>query len=103
MENQDQIEIGLKKVLLRTFNKNQILILSNITNDSHSINFVLKKIFQNSSIPLSTLKLNAKILKELGWIIYGNNSSFKKPQLTKTGQVILESINPHNGDENVSI
>ena len=88
---EEQKEI-LKKVLLRAVNRNQILILSHIDNTSASMTFVLKAISKQFNVPLSTLKLNARILKDLGLITYGNTSDFRKPRLTDTGNFVLKII-----------
>ena len=82
----------LKRVLLRAINRNQILILSYIDDTSASLTFVLKTISRRFNIPLSTLKLNARILRDLGLITYGNTSDFKKPKLTDIGKFILDVI-----------
>lgn len=78
--------------MLRAFNKNQILILEHIDNGSHSITSVLKSLSSSFRIPLSTLKLNARILKELGLIDFGDLSNFKKPKITESGKIIIQFI-----------
>lgn len=88
---EEQREI-LKKVLLRAINKNQILILSHIDDTSVSLTFVLKAISKQFNISLSTLKLNARILKDLGLISYGNTTDFRKPKLTDVGKFVLGII-----------
>jgi len=74
--------------LLRALNKNQILILSEIENNSsETITSLLTKLSKKSKIPLSTLKLNAKILRELGLITFGNSV-----KLTDFGKFIVQII-----------
>jgi hypothetical protein len=87
----------LRRVLLRAFNKNQLLILQEIANNSkETITSLLLKMEKKHTIPLSTLKLNAKILRELNLIRFGNSSIAK---LTKTGRVIVELLNLSSQDE----
>lgn len=66
----------MKRVLARVVNKNQLLIISALTNNSaNTITSLLNNISRKEKIPLSTLKLNAKILKSLGLIDFGNGNS----------------------------
>jgi len=76
----------LKRLLVRAFNKNQILILSEIKDDSTITSF-LTNLSRDSEIPLSTLKLNAKILKQLDLISFNSTA-----QLTKFGKFILKLL-----------
>lgn len=86
----------LRLLLLRALNKNQILILYQIKNSKNeNITKILNRIYFCNNIPLSTLKLNARILKSLNLITFGNNSYFKSARLTDVGNFILEII----GDE----
>ena len=78
----------LKPLLLRALNNNQILILSEI--GGSCITTVLKNLSARSGIPLSTLKLNAKVLKKLGLIRY---DEFYEARLTETGSMALGIIN----------
>ena len=83
----------LKRLLARAINKNQILILNQVqTNSSSSITTALSKISRRERIPLSTLKLNAKILKELNLIDFGNIEEIKEPELTEVGRFVLEIV-----------
>jgi hypothetical protein len=45
---------------------------------------------------LSTLKLNAKILKKLNLITFGNNSHFQAAGLTGFGKFVVEIIGGGN-------
>src|SRR3972149_6989789 len=59
----------LKRVLLRAVNKNQILILSHLENNfKDTISSKLNRLSKESKIPISTLKLNSRILKDLNLI-----------------------------------
>ena len=83
----------LRRVLLRAFNKNQILILSELENNRiNSISSLLGGISKIYEIPLSTLKSNARILRELGLISYGNSSSFQVATLTEFGKFLAKLI-----------
>ena len=75
----------LKRLLVRAFNKNQILILSEIKDGT--ITSFLTNLSRDSEIPLSTLKLNAKILKQLDLISFNSTA-----QLTKFGKFILKLL-----------
>ncbi len=83
----------LRPVLLRALNKNQLLILSEINeNENETITNLLKRISKKQKIPLSTLKLNARILKNLGLIDFGANSHAQAAEITELGQDIFSII-----------
>lgn len=83
----------LRLVILRALNKKQILILSNI-NGINSITSQLGYLSERWDIPLSTLKLNARILRSMKLIEYANAQT----KVTPTGKLILRMI---LGDINV--
>ncbi|VVB60547.1 Uncharacterised protein [uncultured archaeon] len=86
-----RIREALKVILKRSLNKNQILILSEIQKGAgRSITSTLNCISRDSGISLSTLKLNAKILRELGLISY---AEFRAVELTEFGEVIIDFLN----------
>lgn len=62
------------------------------------MNFLSKKFNK----PLSTLKLNAKILKELRLIDYGNLKHPKKVKLTDLGKFVLEILNYNDKEYSTS-
>ncbi len=74
--------------MLRTINKNQVLILSHIPRVPASVTSVLREISREFQIPLSTLKRNAQILKELNLIRYGDPPNFSGVELTELGRFI---------------
>lgn len=77
-------------LLRRALNCNQILILSEIQdNNNKTITGTLNRISKTRAISLSTLKLNAKILKSLGLISY---SEFHIAELTEFGEIILKIL-----------
>jgi len=81
---------GFGLVLRRSLNNNQILILTEIDKGAgKTITATLKYISRDSGISLSTLKLNAKILRELGLIIY---AEYRAAELTEFGAVIFNFI-----------
>ena len=80
----------LGPILARALNKNQILILSEtVKNRDRSITSLLLQTASKSSIPLSTLKLNARILKRLGLLSFGDGNPAK---ITCIGELTLKSI-----------
>lgn len=80
----------MRLLLGRALNANQSLILSEIQgNDNKTITRTLNRISKARGISLSTLKLNAKILKELGLISY---CEFHSAELTDFGKTILKIL-----------
>lgn len=49
-------------------------------------------------IPVSTLKLNAKILKRLGLIDFSDGKEFRGARLTETGAIVAELANSYKTD-----
>ena len=78
-------------------NKNQTLILNEISNNEENITETLRKISKNTNIPISTLKLNSQILKDLDLIEFGSSSKFQLAKLTDFGNDVLKII---GDDEN---
>ncbi len=86
---------NLKAVLLRALNPNQVLILSNVGRFGN-ITYLLSRLSEKSGIPLSTLKMNAKILRSLGLIDY----KIAYAEITPTGLLVLKILNGgRNGEE----
>lgn len=80
----------LRDIFLRALNRNQILILKKVDeNHGSTITSLLLSMEEELRIPLSTLKLNAKILRKLKLISFGNSSP---AVLSEMGRVILEVI-----------
>ena len=72
--------------MLRALNKNQILIIIKLKRSkATSKNQILTELSHSSNVPLSTLKLNFKILKELGIIS-------EKGKLTELGLDLVRII-----------
>lgn len=81
-----------RELFLRALNDNQIFLLKNIDGESRSLNDFLKEVTKNSEKPFSTLKLNARILKDLDLITYGSRTDPEPVELTEPGEVILELL-----------
>ncbi len=79
---------GLRRVLLRALNKNQLILLGKIAkNSTRTITSVLNSASSELNIPVSTLKLNGRILKGLDLITF----EISKPvSLTRAGKEILK-------------
>jgi transketolase len=78
--------------VLRTINKNQVLILKHIPRIPASVTSVLREISGKYDVPLSTLKRNAQILRELNLIRYGEALDFSGVELTELGRFISSLI-----------
>jgi DNA-binding MarR family transcriptional regulator len=74
---------GLKELLAKALNRNQTLILFFINGKNPTA--MLKELSASYGIPLSTLKLNAKILGELGLI---RCRRFYPAELTELGALV---------------
>lgn len=81
-----------RDLFLRALNDNQIFLLKNIDGESDSLNSFLREITKDSDRSLSTLKLNAKILKDLELITYGSKRDPQPVELTEHGEVVLEFL-----------
>jgi hypothetical protein len=76
--------------LARAINKNQLRVLSALENNSiHTITSLLNKLSRKENTPISTLKLNAKILRDFGMIDFGNGSA---AEITDFGSFVLEIL-----------
>jgi hypothetical protein len=92
-ENSREHRESLRLILLRALNKNQILILSQVDNiDNENITKILNRISSSHDTPLSTLKMNAAILRKLNLITFGNKSHYRATKLTDFGKFILGII-----------
>ena len=79
----DNVE-GISKVVARALNKNQKLILFAVRNEEkETLYSLLKRLSEETAISLSTLKLNARILRELGLISYNGFL-----EITSSGRLI---------------
>lgn len=87
--SQAEVE-GFARLLTRSLNRNQMLILSELRRPSNNITSLLAQISERSEVPLSTLKLNARILRDLNLITYGSGS--RTPRLTEVGILVLKML-----------
>jgi len=80
----------LKKLLTKTLNGNQLLLLNKIAeNKENTISSLLNGISKENRIPLSTLKLSSKKLKDLELIDCGD---YRKVELTNSGMLVLNVL-----------
>ena len=83
----------LKKLLARALNNNQLLILSEIERNSRTITSILINLSRKTKIPLSTLKFNAKILRQLELIAF---TDFSNAELTNFGRFVFVTVGGEN-------
>jgi hypothetical protein len=84
---------NLKKLLARALNNNQLLIFSEIERNSRTITSILINLSRKTKIPLSTLKFNAKILKQLELIAF---TDFSNVELTNFGKFVFTILGGRN-------
>jgi len=82
----------LRRLVLRTLNEKQILILTNVARQRRTMTSLLRSLSTEFDIPLSTLKLNARILRELNLISYGWAEGVKEAELRDLGAFILSLL-----------
>jgi hypothetical protein len=82
----------LRRLLLRTLNDNQLLILSRVASNNRPLTGLLISLSRETGIPLSTLKLNARILRELNLISYGSVGEKKQAEVEPVGNLVLRLI-----------
>lgn len=84
---------SLAFLVLRTLSEKQILILSRIgPNRNEGITSILRSLSAVSLIPLSTLKLNARKLRDLGLIDFSCGESLRPAVLTGPGKSVFAAI-----------
>ena len=76
-------------MILRTLNQNQVLVLKAVADRNQSLTSLLKQLSEDHGVPLSTLKLNARILRELNMISYGSIRKRKSVSLEDLGRFIF--------------
>ena len=92
----DEVRHSLGKVLAKAVNANQLLILSEMSRDCGSISSILSSASERHRVPLSTLKLNARVLRELGLISCGSASDPQPARLTEAGRTVLSMMHYDN-------
>ena len=80
---------NLRRLLLRTLNDNQLLILNRVASNSQPLTGLLNKLSQEMGIPLSTLKLNARVLRKFNLISYGSVRERRLAEVEPVGTLIL--------------
>jgi len=63
----------------------------------NSMTSLLQSLSRRFGVPLSTLKLNARILRDLGLISYGDARRSGGPRLTDVGRLVLELLGELEG------
>lgn len=81
-----------RNLILRTLNDNQLLIMGAVASQKRSLTSILKELSVECEIPLSTLKLNARILRELNLISYGSIKNKREARLESLGSFIFGII-----------
>ena len=88
---------NLRNLILRTLNDNQLLVLNAISERDQSLTSLLKQLSEEYGVPLSTLKLNARILRELKLISYGSIHNKKSARLEDLGNFVINLVTHNRG------
>ena len=80
----------LRKLILRTLNDNQLLVMNSVSEREQSLTSLLKRLSEDYGVTLSTLKLNARILRELNLISYGSIRDKRSAQLEPLGSFVMK-------------
>jgi hypothetical protein len=82
----------LRNLILRTLNDNQLLILTSVSRRRATMTSLLRALSEEEGIPLSTLKLNARILRELKLISYGSRREKRCAEVESLGALVLRLL-----------
>ncbi len=82
----------LRNLILRTLNDNQLLILTSVSRRRSTMTSLLRALSEEEGIPLSTLKLNARILRELKLISYGSRRKKRCAEVESLGALVLRLL-----------
>lgn len=88
---------NLRSLILRTLNDNQLLVLNAVSERDQSLTSLLKQLSEEYGVPLSTLKLNARILRELKLISYGSIRNKRSARLEDLGSFVIGLVNHNRG------
>ncbi|MCK4583203.1 hypothetical protein KAU18_07795 [Candidatus Bathyarchaeota archaeon] len=88
---------NLRSLILRTLNDNQLLVLNAVSERDQSLTSLLKQLSEEYGVPLSTLKLNARILRELKLISYGSIRNKRSARLEDLGSFVIGLVNHSRG------
>ena len=80
---------------MKALTENQVLLLKEIEkNSTKTVTSLVNKVARATRIPLSTLKLNARMLKKFGLVEYDNSNPVG---LTESGVFILSILRGESG------
>jgi len=71
--------------------------LNAVSERDQSLTSTLKQLSEEYGIPLSTLKLNARILRELKLISYGSIHNKRSARLENLGNFVVDLVNHSRG------
>jgi hypothetical protein len=77
-------------LILRSLNDNQRLILKTIAKNDDTLTSQLTDLSISHEIPLSTLKLNARILRDMNLISYGTIKNKKNARIETLGELVIK-------------
>ncbi len=84
----------MRRLLAKAISRNQLLILPEIQGHNSSISSLLVRIPESYGIPLSSLKLDSRILTGLGLIeIDRVGSNYGASGLSEAGRFVIDVIN----------
>jgi hypothetical protein len=72
-------------------------VLNAVSERDQSLTSILKQLSDEYGIPLSTLKLNARILRELQLISYGSIHNKRSARLENLGNFVVDLVNHGRG------
>lgn len=72
-------------------------MLNAVSERDQSLTSLLKQLSEEYGVPLSTLKLNARILRELNLISYGSIHNKRSARLENLGNFVVDLVNHSRG------
>jgi hypothetical protein len=72
-------------------------VLNAVSERDQSLTSLLKQLSEEFGVPLSTLKLNARILRELKLISYGSIRNKRSARLEDLGSFVMGLVNHSRG------
>jgi predicted transcriptional regulator len=73
------------------------MILSRVASNQRPLTGLLIKLSEETGVPLSTLKLNARILRELNLISYGSVGERREAEVEPVGNLVLRLMGADEG------
>ncbi len=84
----------VREIVKRGFNNNQLILLRELKQTSYkSLSSALRSLSRKYGIPISTLRVNAKVLKELNLLRTGDGNGSREVTLTQLGHFVTELMN----------